>query len=68
MAISMHEINTADTWLAVLIKQVNAGDEIILTRHGKKMARLLPVQKEVSSEIKKSVIGWSACKNRLQSK
>jgi prevent-host-death family protein len=37
-------IYAAKTHLSRLIDQVNAGDEVVITRHGRPVARLVPVQ------------------------
>jgi len=39
-----HEISGNQTWLTNLLQPLQAGDEIILTQHGKKIARLVPVE------------------------
>jgi prevent-host-death family protein len=37
-------IYAAKTHLSRLIDQVNAGEEVVITRHGRAVARLVPVQ------------------------
>jgi prevent-host-death family protein len=43
----MHKVNIheAKTHLSRLIDEVKAGEEVIITRNGKPVARLMPVQK-----------------------
>jgi len=42
MLIAMKEVSEASSQLPELIQQVEAGDEIILTRNGSQVARLIP--------------------------
>lgn len=38
----------AKTQLSKLLQQVEAGDEIVIARHGKPVARLVPIQRTVA--------------------
>ena len=40
----------AKTHLSELLKKVEAGEEITITKHGAAIARLVPVKKEASAE------------------
>lgn len=45
----------AKTQLSKLLQQVEAGDEIIIARHGKPVARLVPVQR---APVRRVPGGW----------
>jgi prevent-host-death family protein len=44
-------IYAAKTHLSRLIDQVNAGEEVVITRHGRVVARLVPVQAAKSRRL-----------------
>jgi len=46
MPVAMHEISDASHWVAALVEKLQEGEEIVLTRQGKKIARLLPIAQE----------------------
>jgi prevent-host-death family protein len=47
----------AKTHLSELLEKVEAGGEIIITKHGAPVAKLVPVKKEASAEQRASAIG-----------
>ena len=46
----------AKTHLSELLEKVEAGEEITITKHGAPIARLVPVEKEVSPEERLAAI------------
>jgi prevent-host-death family protein len=46
----------AKTHLSELLEKVEAGEEIIITKHGAPVAKLVPVKKEVSAEQRAAAI------------
>jgi len=46
MPVSICEISPANPLLLSLMEQIQAGGEVVLTREGKKIARLLPITQE----------------------
>jgi prevent-host-death family protein len=46
----------AKTHLSKLLDKVEAGEEIIITKHGAPVAKLVPVKKEVSAEQRVAAI------------
>jgi len=46
----------AKTHLSKLLEKVEAGEEIIITKHGAPVAKLVPVKKEVSAEQRLAAI------------
>ena len=46
----------AKTHLSELLEKVEAGEEIIITKHGAPVARLVPVKKEASAEERAAAI------------
>jgi prevent-host-death family protein len=46
----------AKTHLSELLEKVEAGEEIIITKHGAPVAKLVPVKKEVSTEQRAAAI------------
>lgn len=46
----------AKTHLSELLEKVEAGQEIVITRHGVPVARLVPVKKEASAEERAAAI------------
>ena len=46
----------AEGQLADLIRRAEAGDEVILTRHGKDIVRLVPVQPQPDAEARRALI------------
>lgn len=52
--------------LTDLVKRAEAGDEIILTRHGKAAVRLVPVKPAMTSEAKATLIKSVRAEGRLK--
>jgi len=46
----------AKTHLSELLEKVGAGEEVIITKHGAPVAKLVPVRKEVSREQRAAAI------------
>jgi prevent-host-death family protein len=46
----------AKTHLSELLEKVEAGEEIIITKHGAPVAKLVPVKKEASAEQRAAAI------------
>ena len=46
----------AKTHLSELLEKVEAGEEIVITRHGTPVAKLVPVKKEASAEERAAAI------------
>jgi len=46
----------AKTHLSELLEKVEAGEEIIITKHGAPVARLVPVKKEASADERAAAI------------
>ena len=46
----------AKTHLSELLEKVEAGEEIIITKHGAPVARLVPMKKEASAEQRAAAI------------
>jgi prevent-host-death family protein len=46
----------AKTHLSELLEKVEAGEEIIITKHGAPVAKLVPMKKEASAEQRASAI------------
>ena len=46
----------AKTHLSELLEKVEAGEEIVITKHGAPVARLVPVKKEASAEERAAAI------------
>jgi prevent-host-death family protein len=51
--VSAHE---AKTHLSELLQRVEAGEEIIITKHGAPVAKLIPVQKKASAQERLAAI------------
>ena len=49
-------VSEANAKLAELVKRAEHGEEIVLTRHGHKVARLVALKRETSAEDRRSVI------------
>jgi len=47
----------AKTRLSELLARVEAGEEIVITKHGSAVARLVPVKKETTAEERAAAIG-----------
>jgi prevent-host-death family protein len=47
----------AKTHLSELLEKVEAGEEIIITKHGTPVAKLVPVKNEASAEQRAAAIG-----------
>lgn len=53
----MHiSLTDAKARLTDLVRRAEAGDEVILTRHGQPAARLVPVAQQVTSEEKEALL------------
>jgi prevent-host-death family protein len=46
----------AKTHLSELLEKVEAGEEIVITRHGLAVAKLVPVKKEITAEERATAI------------
>jgi prevent-host-death family protein len=46
----------AKTHLSELLEKVEAGEEIVITRHGAAVAKLVPVKKEITAEERAAAI------------
>jgi len=46
----------AKTHLSELLEKVEAGEEIVITRHGSAVAKLVPVKKETTAEERAAAI------------
>ncbi len=46
----------AKTHLSKLLEKVEAGEEIVITRHGSAVAKLVPVKKETTAEERAAAI------------
>jgi len=46
----------AKTHLSELLEKVQAGEEIVITRHGAAVAKLVPVKKEITAEERAAAI------------
>ena len=60
----MREVGTleARNSLSALIEQVEKGEEITITRHGKPVARLVPATSHATSDIDKARQGGGAAR------
>jgi len=56
MLVAIQEINEAGPRLSDLVKQVEAGDEVILTRNGCRVARLIPEMAAQSRAERRAVL------------
>ena len=56
---STHTIDTheAKTYWSKLLEKVEAGEQIIITRHGSPVAKLVPVGKKTTEEERAAAIG-----------
>ena len=45
----------AKTHLSSLLEKVKAGEEVLITRHGKAIARLVPADQAARSDLKKTI-------------
>ena len=49
-------VTEAKGQLTELVRRAEAGDEVVLTRHGKAVARLVPLSKRPTREEKRSLL------------
>jgi prevent-host-death family protein len=49
-------VSEAKGQLTDLVRRAEAGEEVILTRHGQEAVRLVPVKRQVDSERKRRVL------------
>ena len=49
-------VSEAKGQLTELVRRAEAGDEVVLTRHGKPTVRLVPVQLQPNADARRSVI------------
>lgn len=49
-------VSEAKGQLTELVRRAEAGDEVVLTRHGKATVRLVPVQPQPHAEARRAVI------------
>ncbi len=62
-------VTDAKGQLADLIRRAEAGDEVVLTRHGKDIVRLVPVQPQPDAEARRALIAAvqaAARRNRIE--
>ena len=50
-------VSEAKGRLTELVRRAEAGDEVVLTRHGKAIVRLVPVQPQPDLEARRTLIG-----------
>jgi len=57
MSIAIHELDHSNVWFTQLLQKIQAGDEIILTQQGEKIARIIPLKNNTPSpgEIKRRI-------------
>jgi len=56
MLVSVNELGGAKERIATLVKQAQAGDEVIFTLHGQKVARLVPVAVTSQTNNRRAVL------------
>jgi len=56
MLVSVNELGGATDRIAALVKQAQAGDGVIFTLHGQKIARLVPVAATPHASNRRSVL------------
>jgi prevent-host-death family protein len=49
-------VSDAKGQLTELVRRAEAGDEVVLTRHGKAVARLVPLSKRPTQQEKRSIL------------
>ena len=49
-------VSDAKSQLTDLVKRAEAGDDVVLTRHGKEVARLVPVKRKLQGEELRAAI------------
>jgi prevent-host-death family protein len=49
-------VSDAKGQLTELVRRAEAGDEVVLTRHGKAVARLVPMSKRPTQQEKRSIL------------
>ena len=49
-------VTEAKGQLTELVRRAEAGDEVVLTRHGRPTVRLVPVQRKPDAEMRRKVI------------
>ena len=49
-------VSEAKGQLTALVRKAEAGDEVVLTRHGKAAVRLVPVQPQPNADARRAVI------------
>lgn len=49
-------VSEAKGQLTELVRRAEAGDEVVLTRHGRATVRLIPVQTQPNSDTRRAVI------------
>jgi prevent-host-death family protein len=49
-------VSDAKGQLTELVRRAEAGDEVVLTRHGKAVARLVPLDKRPTQQEKRSIL------------
>lgn len=49
-------VSEAKGQLSELVRKANAGEEILLTRHGQPIARIVPVQSRPGAEEKRGIL------------
>ncbi len=51
--------------LAKLLEQVSAGEQILITTHGKVVARLVPVDDQAAGSVRHAIDGLKGLRERL---
>jgi prevent-host-death family protein len=66
----MREIQASDakTHLPQLLDEVERGETVVITRHGRPIARLVPEKERRRAEIEEAVDGILAVRKRLKGK
>ncbi len=49
-------VSEAKGQLSELVRRANAGEEILLTRHGQPIARIVPVQRRPTADEKRTIL------------
>lgn len=55
----------AKTHLSELLERVRAGEQVLITKRGKAVARLVPVEDESGDSVKQAIDGLKTLRSRL---
>jgi prevent-host-death family protein len=58
-------VHTAKTNLSSLLAEVESGEEIVIARAGKPVARLVPVRRKIDASIRRKIAGSLKSKIRI---